>query len=358
MSIIISKNGKNATKLDKTSFGLEDHLQQYIYDNPETIPLYDIKDDIRLLILARELGTTSGPIDAFAVDKEGEIYLIETKLYKNPDKRTVVAQVLDYGASLWKHFTDFDELLLKLNTHVQKKFGISINDKLSDYFQLSNEDSELLLNRMRENLSHGNFKFVVLMDSLEDRLKDLIMYVNQNSAFDIYGVELEYYQHDSFEIIIPKIYGAQVKKEVKTNNSNRAVLGDEEFLHAYQELGCIEQITDFLTLVKQIENNEISQVGASVDRTSRSIIIKVAKENIIILRVGLHVDPAYQRTINFACSLSDSQLMNKLFNKYFPNIELKSFATNTGVIGRLQFADFNSAQLLHLVSELVSYSSK
>jgi len=53
MAIIISKNGKNAIKLDKSNFGLEDHLQQYIYDNPESIPLYDIKEDIRLLILAR-----------------------------------------------------------------------------------------------------------------------------------------------------------------------------------------------------------------------------------------------------------------------------------------------------------------
>ena len=354
MSIIISKNGLNAKKIDKISFGLEDNLQQYIYDNPDSIPLYDIKDDVKLLILARELGTNSGPIDAFAVDKDGEIYLIETKLYKNPDKRTVVAQVLDYGASLWKHFTDFDELLLKLNTHVQKKFEVSINDKLSQYFQLTDEDLEILLNKMRENLSHGNFKFVVLMDSIEDRLKDLIMYVNQNSAFDIYGVELEYYKHDSFEIIIPKIYGAQVKKEVKTKNTNKAVLRDEEFLNAYQQIGCEKQIAEFLNLVKQIKNYDLNLDNLSADRTDRSITIKVAKENVVILKIGLHIDPIYQKTMNFACSLNDSQLINTLLSKYFPNIEIKSFTTNTGVTGRLQFADFNSKQLLHLVKNLSS----
>ncbi len=354
MSIIISKNGVNAKKLNKISFGLEDNLQQYIYDNPDSIPLYDIKDDIRLLILAREFGTNSGPIDALGIDADGEIYLVETKLYKNPDKRTVVAQVLDYGASLWKHFTDFDELLLKLNTHVQKKFGVSINDKLSDHFQLSNEDLELLLNRMRENLSHGNFKFVVLMDSLEDRLKDLIMYINQNSAFDIYGVELEYYKHDSFEIIIPKLYGAQVKKEVKTNSTNQIVLSDEEFIDAYQKLNCREQIADFLTLVKKVENNELSQIDASINRTSRSITIKVAKENLVILRIGLHIDPEYQKTINFACGLENTELVKTHLIKYFPNIEIKSFVTSTGVIGRLKFADFDSKKMLDLFKELSS----
>jgi RecB family endonuclease NucS len=62
--------------------------------------------------LAREFSTKSGPIDALGVDKDGELYLIETKFYKNPDKRTVVAQVLDYGASLWSNFRGPLEILL------------------------------------------------------------------------------------------------------------------------------------------------------------------------------------------------------------------------------------------------------
>jgi len=102
MPIIISQSGKNAQKVEQSKFEQEDHLQQYIYDNPESIPLYDIKEDIKLLILVREFPTQSGPIDALGVDADGSVYMVETKLYKNPDKRLVVAQVLDYGASLWK----------------------------------------------------------------------------------------------------------------------------------------------------------------------------------------------------------------------------------------------------------------
>jgi len=98
MAVIISQNGKHATKIDRTSFDSEDELQNYIYENPDVVPLYEIKEDIRVCILARELSTQSGPIDAVGVDQDGEIYLIETKLYKNQDKRHVVAQVLDYGA--------------------------------------------------------------------------------------------------------------------------------------------------------------------------------------------------------------------------------------------------------------------
>ena len=126
MAIIISKNGRNAVKIDKSNFELEDHLQQYIYDNPESIPLYDIKEDIKLLILAREFPTASGPIDAIGVDRDGELYLVETKLYKNPDKRTVVAQVLDYGASLWKSSIDFNQFTAKLNEGTQKQFNTEL----------------------------------------------------------------------------------------------------------------------------------------------------------------------------------------------------------------------------------------
>ena len=54
MALIISKNGKNAKKIEKSVIDKEDYLQRYIYNNPETIPLYEIKEDIRICILGRE----------------------------------------------------------------------------------------------------------------------------------------------------------------------------------------------------------------------------------------------------------------------------------------------------------------
>ncbi|HEY4497253.1 MAG TPA: hypothetical protein VJC20_00620, partial [Candidatus Paceibacterota bacterium] len=190
MAIIISKKGKNAQRIEKSNFEKEDYLQQYIYDNPESIPLYDIKEDIRLLILAREFSTNSGPIDAIGVDKDGEIYLVETKLYKNPDKRYVVAQVLDYGAALWSEGLDFDEFIRRLDEEVNKKFKASLRERLKEFFELGDEEAASLLENIRQNLNKGNFRFVVLMDKLHDQLKDLIIFINENSRFDIFAVEL------------------------------------------------------------------------------------------------------------------------------------------------------------------------
>ncbi len=219
MSLIISKNGKDAQRLNKTGIEKEDFLQQYIYDNPDAIPVYEIDEDIRLLVLAREFATNSGPIDALGVDQHGNLYIIETKLYKNPDKRTVVAQALDYGASLWRSSFDFSDFTMQLEKHTQKQFGKSLQEQLELFFGISNDDIDTLLESMQKNLNNGTFKFVVLMDSLHRRLKDLILFMNQNSQFDVYAVELEYYEHESFEIIIPKMFGTEVKKDVVSTKS-------------------------------------------------------------------------------------------------------------------------------------------
>lgn len=256
MAIIISKNGKNAIKLDKSNFRLEDNLQQYIYDNPESIPLYDIKEDIKLLILAREFSTKSGPIDALGVDKDGELYLIETKFYKNPDKRTVVAQVLDYGASLWSNFRDFGNFIEQINLHTNKDFGKTLKQRLTDFFEISDDEINYLLENTRRNLNNGNFKFVVLMDHLHDQLKDLIIFLNNNSEFTVYAVELEYYKHQDFEILIPKLYGSEVKKDIGKSTVSKTILTDEEFINYYKDRPEETLVEEFLRLSNRINENQ------------------------------------------------------------------------------------------------------
>jgi hypothetical protein len=213
MNIIISKRGENARKLEPTRAAQEDYLQTYIKNNPQAIPVGEIKEGARLLILAREFPTASGPIDAVGIDQDGGIYVIETKLAKNPDKRYVLAQVLDYGAALWRTYENVDEFIERLERSVAAT-GSTLSDAVRNFLGGDVDDAAAVLQVVRQNLSAGDFKFVVLMDHLEDRLKNLITFVNRNSQFTIYGVELEFYEFDEYEILIPKLYGAEVTKEV------------------------------------------------------------------------------------------------------------------------------------------------
>lgn len=212
MSIIVSEKGMNAKKIEATSIAAENYLQEYIKNNPQSIPLDEISEDLRLLILAREFPTTSGQIDALGIDQEGNIYVIETKLAKNPDKRYVIAQVLDYGAALWRHSENMDDFMSALEEAVARTFGCNLTERL-ERFVGDADDVPALLTAVRANVAAGELRFVVLMDHLEDRLKNLLTFLNRNSQFTIYGVEMEFYKFDKYEILIPKLFGTEATKE-------------------------------------------------------------------------------------------------------------------------------------------------
>lgn len=170
-----------------------------------------IREGSRILVLAREFATESGPIDLLAVDDQGSLYVIETELYRNPDKRMVVAQVLDYGAALWKHASDFGQFRVNLEESMQRQWHATLEDQIRTTFGVDEEGTERILSNLKDCLEDGRFRFLVLMDQVHDQLRDLVSYLNANSTFQLYCVELEYYQHDGDEILIPHVYGAEAK---------------------------------------------------------------------------------------------------------------------------------------------------
>lgn len=275
MAIIISKSGRNAKKVEKSDFEKEDYVQKYIHDNPESIPLYEFKEDLRLFVLGREFRTSSGPIDVIGIDEDGDIYCIETKLYKNPDKRQVVAQVLDYGASLWRSHQDFSEFI-RWAEEAGKASGFSLDQRLKAFLAVQEDgvsdlDVKDMLEIVKTNLNSGKFKFVILMDKLHESLKNLIIFPNQNSRFDIFAVELEFYKHEEFEIMIPKLFGAEVKKDVQVVDSSRR-WGEEGFFEDAEnrklgetDIAAIRKLFDF----SQIAADELSW-GRGATRASFS----------------------------------------------------------------------------------------
>lgn len=291
MAIIISKNGTNAVKVEKSDFQLEDNLQEYIYNNPESIPLYDIKEDVRLLILAREFSTKSGPIDALGVDKDGEIYLIETKLYKNTDKRTVVAQVLDYGASLWSNYRDFTNFVEQISLHTQRDLNTTLTQRISEFFNISEEEAGALLDNTRKNINEGNFKFVILMDHLHDQLKDLIVYLNNNSQFTVYAVELEYYKHEDQEILIPKLYGAEVKKDLGNKPISKIIPTDDEFLSAYDGRNEKNKVSELISLLNKIKNSPDEYKNISASKSPKYLNFYVNTSFKDKVTINLPLDP-------------------------------------------------------------------
>lgn len=238
MTIIVSKSEGETTTLEETGVDSEDDLQRYIYENPDCIPLDKYKDGSEILILARELPTQSGSIDAVGVDQDGEIYVIETKLFKNRDKRRVMAQVLDYGAGLWSTYRDPDDLIERLRSSVEVKFETGLEQKLETAFGIDEPEIDDCLSSLRTNVAEGRFRFVVLMNRIHEPLKEVIRFVNRNSRFDVFGVELDFYEYGDLDILAPALYGAEVEKMPDGSGSTRRRWDRGSFFeHAKETLG-------------------------------------------------------------------------------------------------------------------------
>ncbi|MDP3696469.1 MAG: hypothetical protein Q8R55_00370 [Candidatus Taylorbacteria bacterium] len=316
MAIIISQNGKNAKRVERSQIEKEGYLQQYILDNPESIPLYDIKEDVRLLILIRELHTRNGPIDALGIDKEGNIYLIETKLFKNNDRRDVVAQVLDYGAALWSEGIDYNEFIRRIEEAVRKNFGVSLQERLKSFFEIEDEEVATLLESISQNLNKGIFRFVVLMDKLHDQLKDVILFLNENSRFDIYAVEIEYYKHENSEIMIPKLFGAEVKKDIAIGSSSARRRQTEEMVleEAKQKLNDQEytwfkQIFDFSKA-----NADKINLGTGSYGTFSPVFRKLSSKSLYTVGTDKRL------SFNFEWVFKDSPKMGEAFKRNLEEI--------------------------------------
>ena len=347
MAIIVSMDGKNAKKIDKSDFAKEDELQQYVYANPESIPLYDIKEDIRLLVLGREFPTDSGPLDAIGIDKDGDIYCIETKLYKNPDKRLVVAQVLDYGASLWRSYLDFTDFTRRIDEAAYKTFGVGFSRRIGDFFAIEEDEIASIIDSAKRNLNAGKFKFVILMDKLHDPLKNLIVFLNQNSRFDIYAVEMEFYKYDNYEIMIPRLFGAEVKKDIGTSSpgakrkwdeasflaDTRTKLNEESYSAVHKMLNFSKEVADGLSWGT---GNTRASFSAKFHKIAQGSLYTVRSNGILSPNFGWLVDNERSEMYRdeFARDLKSIPELNipEKHEKVYPSLPVERWGPNVDQI--------------------------
>src|SRR5574341_1564844 len=177
----------------------EKTLQRLIREHPETLPLDDLGDDIPpLLIVGRETALATGYADVVGLDSEGLVTVIECKLDRNPEaKRGVVAQVLGYAASLWgMTYEQFESLVTRkyLDSsicHRSDLRGVALDDAIAlfrDEQALGGEwDKSAFREQLADNLSHGRFRLVIVVDKVNDELRRTVEFLNTctGPAFDI-----------------------------------------------------------------------------------------------------------------------------------------------------------------------------
>ncbi len=199
----------------------EGWLQELISENPNLLPVQEFDESFGPLIsLGREIETPSGYIDNLFVSPLGRLTLVETKLWKNPEKhRTVVAQVIDYAKEIsnWT-YDQLKEAVLKASRHEKSEQIQGLEERV----KVSLEESGLSLDdfqeRVIENLESGEFLLLIVGDRISPNVVLLSEAIGgvPGMNFTIGLIELQLHQLKKGEdwplLVLPDIVGKTVEK--------------------------------------------------------------------------------------------------------------------------------------------------
>lgn len=198
-------------KIDETSAPYrESWLQETLHKNPCIYPLESPLDqDIKIISLGREISTSSGSIDLLLLTSEAQLIVVETKLWRNPEKsRTVLAQIIDYAKELnnWR-YEELNQAIISVQRHAKLSAIHSLEDILKREF---GEDNYIeFLDQLAMNLERGDFLLSIIGDRISPNLMLLSDSIQSSPGlnFTIALIEMKLYSYNNGIILIPDIVG-------------------------------------------------------------------------------------------------------------------------------------------------------
>ena len=199
--ILIKNNSVNI--LNRVNPFVEKDLQDIIFDHPECVPISDLDESYNPLIpVCKELSTNAGPLDIFMITPNGDLGVIETKLWANPEsRRKVVAQILDYAKEMSKW--SYSDLQREVNRNLKTK-----GNHLYDIVLNTSHDATLnetdFVDAVSRNLRNGKFMLIIAGDGIREGAKNLTEFINQagNLNFSLSMIELPIFETPNGETLI------------------------------------------------------------------------------------------------------------------------------------------------------------
>lgn len=232
--LLINEN-ENISLLKEVSDYNEAYIQDLIFKYPECLPVSDIDESFNPLIsVCKELRTPVGPLDILLVNPKGDIAIVETKLWRNPEaRRKVIAQILDYARELSKwNYEDLQrEVNRNLNTKGNILYQIASKSRPNEVLKESN-----FVDAISRNLKKGNFLLLIAGDGIKEGARGITEFLNQsgNLNFSFGMVDLSVYQAEGIgRLIVPKTI-------VKTTEITRYTIDLQEGLKIVEAENILE----------------------------------------------------------------------------------------------------------------------
>ncbi|WP_028314563.1 endonuclease NucS domain-containing protein [Desulfatibacillum aliphaticivorans] len=169
------RNGK-LVDLRSSALDKEERLENWIAQDASVLGL-------ELLIIGRQVTTAyRGIIDLLAINRQGDMVVIELKKHKTP--RDIVSQILDYAT--WVKDLGYKEINAIAFKHLKK----SLPSAFTDHF---NESLPETLN--------NNHSMIIAAAELDDASERIVQYLADDHGLNINVIFFNYFQNNEQEIV-------------------------------------------------------------------------------------------------------------------------------------------------------------
>ncbi len=209
MTFLIRRNDGEWVQPSTTTYPNEAALQELLESSPELLQTGSP------IAVVREFSIPGiGFVDLVGITAAGEVVVVECKLKANPQiRREVVGQALAYAGGIWQMGPDafIEQFELKAERPLQ--------DALKD---LGADDETDSIAAVRDSVESGALRVVIAVDEITPELRTIVEYLNGHTTdMELIALELDYYQDDDVEILVPATYGAEIADAKRTKKAKQ-----------------------------------------------------------------------------------------------------------------------------------------
>ncbi len=207
-------------------------LEEWLESNPD-----GIVEDGKLLIIGRQISTNLGSIiDLLALDREGDVVVIELKRDRTP--RETLAQALEYASFV--EGLNAEQLELILGQYLNDE-SIRLAEYHRQYFALETDEA-ISFNKDQ--------RIVIVGQRVTDEIRQTSLFL-RNKGVRVTCLEFSYFESNgglrllSHDIVV----GGEPKKTTKISSGSLPITSSEEFLKSLNQFGrpVFERILSFAT---------------------------------------------------------------------------------------------------------------
>ena len=194
-------------------------IQNLIKNQPGVLPVHQIEAAFAGLVsICIELPVVSGFVDNLLITPQGNIALVECKLWRNPQaRRKVIAQIVDYAKDLSKW--TYEGLQDAVYRSQAAGLGKGKPRSLYEIAAAGNEieiDEASFVDTVSRNLRLGRFLLLIVGDGIQESVESVAAYLQQHAGlhFTLGLVEIALFKMpDGGYIVQPRILARTINIE-------------------------------------------------------------------------------------------------------------------------------------------------